>query len=168
MSFLWKSQEKIISAKVFVGSPGTTIPTSAAGPGDFTTKLLFQTLIYDDLSTVVSMVDNRLIIPTGYRRCRINYCLAWDLNATGWRGCRIKNSVGSNYGNVRMPSVGAAASTNNSLVTSWINISSSVNVSPDTIQVGDYFEFWPAQNSGVSLICGADSASSWVSLELQL
>lgn len=151
-----------LSSQVFVGTPGTTIPTSVNPVGDYTTKLVFQSVYRDDAG-LIDLVNNRILIPSGYRECRITYNLAWAVNATGWRGCRVKNSAGANYGNVRMPSVGAGATTNNAFTSLWITIAP--NSAPNVVAAGDYFEFWPAHTAGVDLVCGADTASSFVQLE---
>lgn len=81
----------------------------------------------------------------------------------GWRGCRIKNSAGSNYGNQRMGAVSEGATTNASYMTPWLEIAA--NSAPNKIAVGDYFDFWPAHTFGDDLASAADTASSWVSIE---
>lgn len=164
-------QDQYHAAKVFLGTGGpfngvgTLIPTSVAGPGDYNTKAVFQGLVFDTLGTIADMANSRLLIPAGFSWARITYNLAWGANATGWRGCRVKNSTGANYGNVRINSVGAAASTNNNFAGPWLPIT--VNQAPDTIAPADYFELYPAQNSGGDLLAGADLASSFVMLELR-
>lgn len=152
-------------AKVFVGSPGTDVPTSVNPVGDYTTQLVFQSLVKQTVPGMVDMVNSRLNILPGFKRCRVSYTLAWDVNAVGWRGCRIKNSLGNNFGNVRVVSVGAGASTNNAFSTPWIEIVSGAGSPPDTIQVGTYLDLWPAHIAGVNLICGADLPSSFVQIE---
>lgn len=161
---------KIYVARVFVGTfdiyTGTTIPTSTNPVGDYTTKLVFQQSRRDDLGTVIDLANSRMNIPAGFGQIRISYNLAWASNATGWRGCRVKNSAGSNYGNVRIPSVGASTTTNNNYVSPWITIQDT-NDAPEGIAVGSYFELYPAQTSGGDLVCGADAASSWFQVEIR-
>lgn len=164
-------QDNLHFAKAFLGTGGvfggvgTLIPNSTNPVGDYTTKCVFQGLVYDTLGSVIDMVNSRLIIPSGFSFCRLTYNLAWGGNSVGWRGARVKNSAGQNYGNVRITSVGANASTNNNFVSAWISIST--NTAPDSIAAGDYFELWPAQTSGGDLLAGADAASSFISLELK-
>lgn len=164
MKYQGRQAPSTFVSRVFAGTPGTVIPTSVAPVGDFTTKLLFDHSIRDDLG-VIDLVNNRILVHSAFAECRISYLLAWDLNAVGWRGCRTKNSAGANYGNVRQLSVGAGATTNNPFLSPWIAIST--NSAPNSIAPGDYFEFWPAQNSGGDLVCGADTASSWVQVEFR-
>lgn len=84
--------------------------------------------------------------------------------AVGFRGMRVKNSAGTNYGNVRIPAILAAnTTTNNNYTSPWITIST--NSAPDSIAPGDNFTFWPAQTSGATQLAGADAASSFVQLE---
>lgn len=171
---VWADAAKVeYVAKVFVGfggpdgGVGTVIPTSVNPAGDYTTKLDFQSEIRDDLGTVVDLANSRFVIPSGYSECRITYNLAWASNASGWRGMRVKNGAGNNYGNVRMISVGVGATSNNNYVSPWIPILSTGATAPDTINAGDYFEFWPAQTSGGDLLSGADLASSFVQIEIR-
>lgn len=164
-------QDKDHFAKVFLGTGGplsgvgTVIPNSTNPVGDYATRLVFQDTVIDTLGTIVDLANDRLLIPTGFAFCRLTYNLAWESNSTGWRGCRIKNSAGQNYGNVRIPSVGASASTNNNFTSAWIPITT--NIAPDSIAAGDYFSLYPAQTSGGNLLAGADLASSFVMLELR-
>lgn len=159
------------NAQYFTGSAGTAIPTSTNPVGDYTTKLQFMGLVRDDIGTVVDMTNHRLIIPDGYSECRVIYNVAWAGDAVGWRGCRIKNDAGSNFGNVRILSVGASATTNTMCVTSWIKIlptGDSAIYAPNSIGVADAFSFWPAHTSTTTpLTCGADLASSFVQIELR-
>lgn len=220
---------KTYVGKAFVGAPGTMIPHSTAVVGTYTTKLVFQNSIRDDLgSSIVDVANSRLLIPTGFNECRVSYNLAWGIGTwaadstyavndtvvpttlngyeyqatsittgisasteptwptvegntvvdggvtwtaratvwgVGWRGCRVKNSAGSNYGNTRIPSAGDGATTNIGYVSPWIDIST--NSAPNSIAAGGYFEFYPSQTSGYSMLCGADLASSWVQLEVR-
>jgi hypothetical protein len=153
-------------AKAFVGTDGTTVPTSVNPVGDYTTKLIFQSSVRDTIGNSLDLPNSRLIVPAGFARCRVSLNLAWGVNATGWRGCRVKNGAGQNYGNTRLLSVGASATTNTSFATSWLQIVQSGGAAPDSINAGDYFEFWPAHTAGVSLLCGADLASCFVQLEV--
>jgi hypothetical protein len=154
-----------VMGKAFVGSPGTTIPNSVNPAGDYTTILTFQSLVSDKRGDIIDLANNRLLVPHGFAWCRVLYNMAFAANATGWRGCRIKNSAGNNYGNVRIVSVGAGATTNVQCVTSWLIVSEVASLAPDQIQAGSYFELYPAQTSGGDLVCGADTASSFVQIE---
>jgi hypothetical protein len=164
-------QDREHFAKVFLGTGGpfngvgTLIPNSVNGAGDYNTKAIFQGLVYDTLGTVIDMANSRLNVPSGFSFLRITYNIAWATNDIGWRGCRVKNSAGSNYGNVRIPTVGNGASTNNNFVSPWIAIST--NVAPDSVAPNSFFELYPAQNSGISLTAGVDLASSFVAMELR-
>lgn len=152
---------------------GTIIPTSAAGTaGLFATKVLFtgaESVIFDTLGGVADYANGRMIIPDGFRYCRVGYSMAFAANDVGWRGCRIKNSSGGNYGNQRIGTVGLGATTNSQYTSPWIMIlpaGDSAISAPDSIGVGDYFELYPAQTSGGDLEAMADLASSWFHLEL--
>lgn len=149
---------------------GTIIPTSTAGTsGLFATKVLFTgsgSVVYDTLGGVADYANGRMIVPAGFRFCRVAYSVAFAANDVGWRGCRIKNSAGQNYGNQRMATVGLGATTNSQYTTPWIQIVESGGTAPNSINVGDYFELYPAQTSGGDLEAMADVASSWFSIEL--
>lgn len=221
-------------AKVFVGTGsgayGTTIPNSTNVVGTYTTKLIFQSTLRDDIGTLVDLANNQFLIPSGYSECRIIYNLAWGLptwlaitpysvgdsvvptvsnnyqyvatsittgisggtqptwptvvgntvvdggvtwtcqtlsDANGWRGARIKNAAGNNYGNVRLGSVGSQTTTNTMCVTPWMPILASGATAPDSINAGDTIAVYPSQTSGQPMRCGADSASSFVQIELR-
>lgn len=95
--------------------------------------------------------------------------VTWTCRATGWgtgwRGCRIKNSTGANYGNLRLSTVGDGTTTNLFLATTWMRIST--NTAPDSIAPGGYFELYPTQTSGQPMTCGADTASSFAAIEIR-
>lgn len=165
MSSVSGLNKAIVAARMNCDGVATSIPTST-GVGAFATKLLFNSVVFDDLGTIADLVNSRMKIPAGYRFARVGYSVAFAVNGTGWRGCRIKNSLGANYGNMRIGAVAADATTNSIYTTPWIKISSPSS-GPNTIAVGDYFELWPAQTSGAALDAGADLASSWFSLELK-
>lgn len=90
--------------------------------------------------------------------------------AVGFRGMRVKNGTGKNYGNVRIPAIAAAnTTTNNNCVSQWIAIvdTDAPTLAPNRIAKGDYLTFWPAQTSGAAQLAGADLASSFVQLEVR-
>jgi hypothetical protein len=95
----------------------------------------------------------------------VTYCVAFSGAASGWCGVRIKNAAGNNYGNRRVNFVAGDATTNPQYFTSWLEIKTDVSVAPDSIAIGDYVEFYPAQTSGYDAVAGADLASSWVMIE---
>lgn len=90
--------------------------------------------------------------------------------AVGFRGMRVKNEAGKNYGNVRIPAVAAAnTTTNNNYTSPWIAIvdTDDPDNAPNRIARGDYLSWWPAQTSGAAQLAGADLASSFVQLEVR-
>lgn len=90
--------------------------------------------------------------------------------AVGFRGMRVKNQNGKNYGNVRIPAIAAAnTTTNNNYTSPWIAIvdADAPTNAPNRIAKGDYITFWPAQTSGAAQLAGADLASSFVQLEFR-
>lgn len=156
----------------------TTFATSPVDSvGVYTDKLLFPgapSVVADTVGGVADWENSRFVIPAGFKYCRVSYCLAFGVDTTnrvasasGWRGCRIKNNGGGNYGNQRISAVSGYATTNSSYQSPWLLIVEPPESSgaPNTIAVGDSLSLYPAQTSGISLPVGADLASSWFHIE---
>ena len=155
-------------------STPTRIPAST-GVGTYSTRQGFAAAV-DALGTVCDLANGRLNVIAGFKRCKVSYCLAFDFKdfddgvtlagTVGWRGARIKNSAGQNYGNDRKQAISDSASTNPAYETPWLDIKTDGSGSaPDSVNVGDYFELYPAQSSGHPLGAGVDLASSWFVIE---
>ena len=160
-------RESLVFARMDAAGVTTSIPNTASGPGAFATKMMFGTVNADTTGTIADIANGRMNIIAGFNFCRVGYTVAFDLNSVGWRGVRIKNSLGQNYGNQRLLAVASDATTNPSYTTPWLKISKVANAAPSTVMLGDYFELWPAQTSGGNLNAGADTASSWFHIEFK-
>lgn len=87
----------------------------------------------------------------------------------GWRGCRIKDENGKNYGNQRISAVSSDATTKSIYTTPWLEIvpAYSPTNAPNKIHVGAQMAVYPAQTSGDTLDAGVDLASSWFHIEFK-
>lgn len=157
----------IATARMNCAGTVTSIPNTVSGPGAFATKLLFNSISYDTTGTIADLVNSQMNIIPGYAWCRIGYGCAFDVNAVGWRGVRIKNGVGGNYGNQRLSAVAADATTNSTFYTAWIMIVPGFATAPYSIQVNDVVNLWPAQTSGAALNAGVDTATSFLAIEFR-
>lgn len=159
-------QNSTIIGKISGPMTPQPIPNSINPIGDFTTLLLFNDAVIEDQSNlIVDVANSRLLVPPGAKFVRVSYSIAWAGNITGWRGCRIRNKFNHNFGNDRLLSVSAIATTNCKFSTSLLRVTGLLDYAPNTCAVDDYFQLFPAQTSGGDLNACTDTASTFFSLE---
>lgn len=164
MSNICPVPERLIYARLGSDASGTLVPTGTA----YNTKLAFQSIIKDTHGAIADLANSRLLVPAGYKYVRVTAVAAHAGNAVGYRACRCYQGRGAvpkltNRANMRLLSADGVVTTNPSIDTGWLEIDGS----PVGIQVGDYFTLYPAQTSGIDLLVGVDSASTWMQIEFR-